>query len=292
MTFEQVLVFHKVVELGSFKMAATELHKTQPAISFSIKKLEEEIGAELFDRSGYRPELTQHGKVFFERSQRAVLGMNELESLSRSFHERKEPELRITVDGVSPLPKLLKMFKEFGDQFPNTKLDIAFEALSECERHILSKEAQIGLTHFITQRELLDVIPVMEVEMVPVMNAELYAEKNLKYEEQLLTIDQIVIGDKNKSKSSFGLLEGGKRWRLTDANLKREIIFAGLGWGHMPAHYVEREIREKKLIVLNFENVHPRTLDVNLIRLKKNQFGPVARALWDELSALSHIPKA
>lgn len=47
MTFDQVLVFHKIVEAGSFKAAAAELHKTQPAISFAIKKLEEEMEAPL-----------------------------------------------------------------------------------------------------------------------------------------------------------------------------------------------------------------------------------------------------
>lgn len=290
MTFEQVLVFHKVVELGSFKMAAAELHKTQPAISLSIKKLEEEIGADLFDRSGYRPELTAHGKAFFEKSQRAIQGMGELASLSRSFQGKEEPEISVTVDGISPLPKLLRVFKNFGGHFPNTKLNLEFDTLSESERKVLSREAQMGISHFLSDQGSLEVVPITTVKMLPVMERELYLSRKVTHQEQLLDIDQVVIGDKNKSKASFGLLDDGKKWRLTDANLKREIILAGLGWGHLPEHYVEREIQEKKVVVLEFQDIHPKDLAVHLIRLKKHQFGPVARSLWDELSALSRGP--
>jgi DNA-binding transcriptional LysR family regulator len=290
MTFDQVLVFHKVVELGSFRMAATELHKTQPAISLAMKKLEEEIGAELFDRSGYRPELTVHGKAFFERSHRAVQGMHELEGLTKSFQSKEEPEISLGVDGIAPLPEILRVMKNFGDRHPNTKLNMSFETLSGSENRVLSRESQIGLTHFITEQSSLEIIPIITVKMIPVMSAETFHEKNVRHQNDLLEIDQIVVGDKGKSKSSFGLLEDGKKWRLSDANFKREIILAGLGWGHMPEHYVEREIREGSLIVLNFSDIHPRSLDVNLIRLKKNQFGPVARALWTELTTLSHGP--
>ncbi len=286
MTFDQVLVFHKVVELGSFRMAAAELHKTQPAISLAMKKLEEEIGAELFDRSGYRPELTGHGKAFFERSQRAVQGMHELEGLTKSFQSKEEPEISIAVDGISPLPKILKVMKNFGDRHPNTKVNLSFETLSGSENRVLSKESQIGLTHFISDQSSLEIIPITTVKMIPVMNVETFHEKNVRHQHDLLEIDQIVIGDKGKSKSSFGLLEDGKKWRLSDANFKREIILAGLGWGHMPEHYVVREIKEGSLIVLDFPDIHSRTLNVNLIRLKKNQFGPVARALWNELISL------
>lgn len=290
MTFDQVLVFHKVVEAGSFKTAAAQLNKTQPAISFSIKKLEQEMGIELFDRSGYRPELTPHGRAFQERSKLLLQGMQDLESLTKSFLDKEEPEISIALDGISPLPKLLGLFKNFSDIFPNTKLNLAFETLSESERKVLTKEAQIGVTHFVSDHQSLEVRPILSVMMVPVMNADLFRSKSVFSQEDLLSIDQIVIGDKNKSSATFGLLDGGKKWRLTDASLKREIIFAGLGWGHMPLHQIESEIQEKKLIVLDFPDVHARALEISLIRLKKHQFGPVARALWDELFALSHGP--
>lgn len=95
MTYEQVLVFHKIVQLGSFKAASNELHKTQPAISHAIKKLEEEMEVELFDRSGYRPVLTDHGKAFYERSVKILQGMQELESSPIHFETMKSLRLSL-----------------------------------------------------------------------------------------------------------------------------------------------------------------------------------------------------
>lgn len=284
MTFEQVLVFHKIVETGSFKSAAAELHKTQPAISLGIKKLEEEMEVDLFDRSGYRPELTEHGKAFYEKSFKVLQGMGELESLSQSFRNKEEPELFIAIDGISPLPKLLHNIKKFSDRFPNTKLNLGFNTLSEAERRVLDRDAGIGMTHFISEPDLLEVVPITSVRMIPVMSKELFKEKKVKAQSDLMEIDQIVVGDKIGPKGmSFGLLDGGKKWRLLDGNFKREIILAGLGWGHLPEHTIEHELREKKLTILNFEDTHPRELVVNLIRHKKHQMGLVARALWDDL---------
>lgn len=283
MTFDQVLVFHKIVESGSFKSAAAQLHKTQPAISLAIKKLEEEMEVDLFDRSGYRPELTAHGKAFYERSFKVLQGMSELEGLSNSFRKLEEPEIFISIDGISPLPKLLHILKNFGDRYPNTKLNLGFDILSESERKVLSKEAQIGITHFIGDKNALEVLPITSVKMLPVMSRELYKERKVKSQADLKEIDQIVIGDKNPKGSSFGLLDTGKKWRINEGNFKRDIILAGLGWGHLPDHTIEREIADKKLIVLDFEEIHPRELEINLIRLKKQQLGVVAKSLWEEL---------
>lgn len=283
MTFEQLLVFHKIVQSGSFKAAAGELHKTQPAISFSIKKLEEEMGVELFDRSAYRPTLTNHGKALYERSHVIMQGMQDLETLGKSFQNKEEPEIGISLDGICLNPDLLKLLKQFSDDHPYTKLNMCFDILSEAEWRVLSKETQFGITHFVTEKNLLEVTPITSVKMVPVMNRELYKERKVKGQKDLLNIEQIVVADKNPKGASFGLLDHGKKWRLNDANFKRDIILAGMGWGHLPYPSIEREIKEKKIIILDFEDIHPRDLEIYLIRLKRHQLGPVAKKLWEEL---------
>lgn len=287
MTFDQVLVFHKIVELGSFKSAAEQLHKTQPAISFAMKKLEQEMEAQLFDRSGYKPVLTDHGKAFYEKSFKLMQGMGELEALGQSFHNKEEPQINISIDGISPLPNLLKQFKVFSDVFPNTKLNLSFDILSETERKILSREAQLGITHFIHDASELEIVPITHVEMIPVMSTELFREKKVQSQKDLLEIDQVVVSDKARATTtSFGLLDGGKRWRLTDSNVKREIIMAGLGWGHLPKHTIHHELKLKQLEIIDFEDIHPRKLKINLIRLKKHSQGPVAKSLWESLTSL------
>jgi DNA-binding transcriptional LysR family regulator len=285
MTLDQVIVFHTIIKTGSFKSAAAELNKTQPAISFSVKKMEEELSVELFDRSGYRPILTKEGKSLWEKSQTLIQGMHEVENLAQSFRNKEEPEISITVDGISPLPTLLSLFKKFGDRFPNTKLNLSLDILSEVERKVLARESLFGITHFYSEIDLLETIPITSIEMLPVVSSEIY-ETKIKSQDDLRTIDQIVVSDQNKSsKANFGLLSGGRKWFLSESNFKREIILAGLGWGHLPAHTVSEEVKQGKLHVLNFEAVKPRKLDINLIRLRKQTLGPVAKSLWEELTS-------
>ncbi len=287
MTFDQVLVFHKIVQCGSFKSAAEELHKTQPAISLAIKKLEEEMEVDLFNRSSYRPVLTEFGKSFYEKSLKILLGMKELESLTDSFKNQEEPEIKLAIDGISPLPNLLKIFKKFSDRYIHTKLDLEFDILFEVEKKVQTREVSMGITHFMSDPSTLDSLSIGQVVMTPVINSALFREKQISHQQQLLEIDQIVLGGRVEKKGqSFGLLEGGRKWRVTDNNFKREIILAGLGWGHLPFHIIQRELEEGILTPLEFENIHPKTLEIFLIRLKKHQFGPVANSLWSQLSTL------
>jgi DNA-binding transcriptional LysR family regulator len=67
----RLVVFRTVAEQLSFRKAAEELYLTQPAVSLQIKALEEEIGVQLFDRTGAQIALTEAGKVLLGYSQHA-----------------------------------------------------------------------------------------------------------------------------------------------------------------------------------------------------------------------------
>ncbi|MDP5214175.1 LysR family transcriptional regulator [Pseudoalteromonas tunicata] len=67
MTLEQIRILAAVVECGSLKKAAEQLHKTQPALSMAMQKLEAELGFLLLDRQHYRLSLTPHGAIFFAK---------------------------------------------------------------------------------------------------------------------------------------------------------------------------------------------------------------------------------
>lgn len=287
MTYDQVLVFHKIIEHGSFKSAAQSLHRTQPAVSFAIKKLEEELGVELFDRSFYRPTLTIHGQTFFEHSQKIMQGMSELEGLASSFHKKEEAEVKVAVDGISPLPYLLTVFKGFQAQYPHTKINLGLEILSASEKRVLDKDAQLGITHFVSHQKDLEIVPITQVKLLPVISTALLEEKKIKSQNDLYTIDQIVVADSSGINGvSFGIVQNARRWRINDSKFKNDIILSGLGWGHLPEHEVLREVKEGKLTVLNFEDIHPRELDIKLIRLKREPLGIVGKALWERLKAL------
>ena len=77
MTFEQLDYFIASVESETFFDAAESMHTTQSTLSKQIKKLEKELGVELWDRSRRRAELTAAGKAFYKEALK----------LSRQYHE-------------------------------------------------------------------------------------------------------------------------------------------------------------------------------------------------------------
>src|SRR2546427_7614104 len=87
MELHQLRYFCAVAETGSFSRAAEQSHVSQPSLSQQILKLEDELGARLFDRLGRSVRLTELGKTFLPRAH-AVL--RELEAAKGDVVEGKE----------------------------------------------------------------------------------------------------------------------------------------------------------------------------------------------------------
>ncbi|MBC7386908.1 MAG: LysR family transcriptional regulator [Cryobacterium sp.] len=64
MNLDQLEAIDLIAQLGSFRAAAAKLKRSQPALSAAIKNLEAEFGILIFDRSAYRPKLTEAGAIF------------------------------------------------------------------------------------------------------------------------------------------------------------------------------------------------------------------------------------
>ena len=69
------------------------------AISYQIKKLEQQLNITIFDRSGYRAELTPAGNALWREGQRMLSLANRIETLSERFAEGWEPRLDVVIDG-------------------------------------------------------------------------------------------------------------------------------------------------------------------------------------------------
>ncbi|MGE0242166.1 MAG: LysR family transcriptional regulator, partial [Parvibaculaceae bacterium] len=73
-----------IAELGSFRAASERLNITQPSISLRIKELEQSLGVQLFDRSGYRSRLTPEGTEILKLAQRTLALAREIRAVARS----------------------------------------------------------------------------------------------------------------------------------------------------------------------------------------------------------------
>ena len=65
LTLDQIRIFLAVNDTGSFSKAAKQLNRAQSAVTYGIQKLEAQFGIPLFDRTAYRPALTEAGRRAF-----------------------------------------------------------------------------------------------------------------------------------------------------------------------------------------------------------------------------------
>jgi DNA-binding transcriptional LysR family regulator len=115
MDLDRLKLFLRIVELGSMSAAARAVHLTQPALSRSLRQLEEEMDADLFDRRGRHLVLTAAGRALVPRA-RALLDASERVrvEVSRSA-ERAYFDVRLgTVDSVATflMPHLVEPLHE------------------------------------------------------------------------------------------------------------------------------------------------------------------------------------
>jgi len=127
MELHQLRYFCAVADTGSFSRAAEHSHVAQPSLSQQILKLEDELGARLFDRLGRSVRLTDVGKAFLPRA-RAVL--RELAAAKGDVVERKGSVAGSLTVGVIPtiapyyLPPKLSSFTR---QFPQARVTVVEE---------------------------------------------------------------------------------------------------------------------------------------------------------------------
>lgn len=110
LTFKQLRYFEALARLGHFGRAAEACAISQPALSQQIKALEEELGAELFERDRRQVRLTSFGEEIAERARDVLRSLDELEGYARASRSGLVAKLRIgVIPTVAPylLPGLI-----------------------------------------------------------------------------------------------------------------------------------------------------------------------------------------
>src|SRR5699024_2319896 len=95
MQINQLLHFVTVIEKESFTTAAYALHISQPSLSTSIRRLEDEIGFKLIDRSQRRITLTKEGGLLYDESTKLVKHYNMVRETALKLKERGPAHLSV-----------------------------------------------------------------------------------------------------------------------------------------------------------------------------------------------------
>jgi DNA-binding transcriptional LysR family regulator len=287
--FDALHVFVAVVDHGGFNAAAQALFKSQPAITASVKKLEEQLNLILFDRSQYRAVLTADGEKLYHRAQSLVGHWHNLSQFAVQLQAKEESDITIAIDVFFPLSTLKHLLRDWINRFPRTQFHFLSESLGgACER-LLRNQADLIISEPLITKKAVEVIPLCSEFLVPVASPEFiqFYAKHLHDLDTLSECMQVILRDSSQSDFSFGVIEHGRHWTVSDVTAKKDIIMAGLGWGRLPLHLIKQELTEGRLQRLHGNHFDERLVTLGAIRLQKPVHGPIAEKLWQDLNRMS-----
>ncbi|HEX7795916.1 MAG TPA: LysR family transcriptional regulator [Vicinamibacterales bacterium] len=116
-------IFLTVAEERSFSRAAAKVHRTQPAVSQAVKRLEDELGEQLFDRSSKSGTLTDAGRVLQNYGQRLVRLAEEAESAMRELRDLRRGRVLIGANEAA-IHTLLPLMARFRQKIPDIAVDV------------------------------------------------------------------------------------------------------------------------------------------------------------------------
>lgn len=167
----QLEIFCKIIELGSFSKAADALHLSQPTVTEHMKSLEEYLGLSLLDRLGREVVPTKAGQILHEYARNILELKEEAEQRLRSLQGDLKGDLTVgasTIPGEFILPRILKAFR---DKFPSLHINLIISDTRAIIGGILENRVELGVVgarfeseklefHRFIQDELVLIVPV------------------------------------------------------------------------------------------------------------------------------------
>ncbi len=147
MDINQLEVLIAVAQEKSFSRAAERLHRTQPAISQAIRRLEVEIGEPLFDRSSKDGTMTAAGRVLFDHAQQMLNLRHTARAAIKELKDLHRGKLSISANEYTVM-YLLPLLSAFRARHPHIKIEVKRSLASRISSEILARETEIGIVSF------------------------------------------------------------------------------------------------------------------------------------------------
>jgi DNA-binding transcriptional LysR family regulator len=241
---DQWRAFIAVVEAGGYARAANKVHKTQSSVSYAVQKIEQLLDVKLFAKQGRRAALTHAGEVLYRRSKNLVERADALERSAAGLGEGWDPELRLAVDIVYPTWVLLRSLQKFGEERPQTRVQLFETVLGGTDEALYEREVELAITTYVPQGFNGD--PLMRVRFIAAARPDHPLHQlgraltldDLRQERHLLVRDTAV----QRTRDSGGWFGADQRWTVSNKATQIAAACMGLGFAWFPEHAIRKEL--------------------------------------------------
>ena len=250
-------VFYAVAKHKHMTKASEELHISQPAISQSIKKLEDQLGGTLFLRSNKGMGLTEEGKMFYEYVKGALELINNAENEFTSFKDLSKGEIKIGCSTTLTKLVLMNALKDFHLDYPNININITNDLTSN-----LINDLKLGKLDFVIFNESniketnLNLEKIKELKQGFIYNPEFYYD-NVNNFEDLNEIPLILQKEESNSRKllDYVALQNNvkliPKMEVVSQELITEFTNIGLGIGFAIIDLAKRNYKNIKELNIN-----------------------------------------
>lgn len=263
LSLDALQILDAIDRRGSFAGAGKALHKVPSTISYTVAKLEEDLGVQLFDRVGPRAEPTEAGRALLDEGRHLLRAARELELRVRRVASGWETELTLAVDSVFPTWLLGPDIAAFREAEAPTRLRLIGEALSGTWEALLDRRADllVGAPGEGPSGGGYVVEPLGTVEFVFAVapGHPLAAVPGVLGREQLVEHCAIAVSDSARRllPRTVGLLMGQEMLTVPDMASKLKLQCEGVGFGFLPEPCARAAVARGQLVIREVEEHKP-----------------------------------
>lgn len=254
-TLEALRVMDAIDRKGSFGAAAESLFKVPSALSYTIQKLETDLGVSLFDRSRQRARLTAAGRLLLEQGRYLLQAASRLEDAVRQLESGWETRLRIARDTVLPGKPLLRLVHAFNQLDKQVSLEITEEVLGGAWDALIADRCDLTLgASGELPKGVFEYHHMGDAEFVFAVapGHPLTLHKGPVDAAAIRAFPTVVVADSSQTapSRSSGLLESRQTIRVPGMNAKIEAQRLGIGVGFLPRHLINEPLKKNQLVIL------------------------------------------
>ncbi|MEZ9896324.1 LysR family transcriptional regulator [Vibrio breoganii] len=238
---------------GSFAAAAESLYKVPSALTYTIKKLEDEVGTPLFDRSKQRAQLTAAGRLVLEHGREILLATNRLYDSVQELESGWESEIRLARDTIVPEQKIFPLISKFNNLQQKVDVNLGVEVLGGGWDALHSRRADIVIgANGELPKGLFSTHKMGEISFVFALSPKhpLANSPNTISNEQLQDYASIVVSDTSQvlPVRDSGLFKSRQLIRVNSMESKIAAQIEGLGVGFIPTHLAKPFLESGQLV--------------------------------------------
>jgi DNA-binding transcriptional LysR family regulator len=243
-----------VVKYGGFARAAEHLHKVQSAVSHQIHKIEQQLGISVFNRDGYRVQLTPAGEAILAEGRRLLAQAEHVRSVARQFSQEWEPSLMIMVDGILPLDPTLSAMKTLAAAHVPTRIQVKVEFLRGVQSSFERENGDLMLVTDYAASPYLheEALPAMDCILCVGCSHPLARAKKVSLALLQEYVELSVQHSSEEQGHDRHLFGCERAFYLSSHHTKKEALLMGVGFGWMPLYLVHKELKAGALRELKY----------------------------------------